>query len=164
MHEGIGFLDNKSLMMAGTSTTPTSRAVFRSQQWNRIDDSMLSVLLQNLRKTLEKKRFQKGTGNDSEWEEKIPSSVLECYRAEFPSRRPRDDFNDGNASTDASQKRSQELNSKDIDCTPIARKSWLQQLSTPMNRWFNTTTITSHHNETPSKRTREDEAPSTRKQ
>jgi len=130
MHEGIRFLDNQAMMMGGTSTTPASRAVFRSQQWDGINVGIPAVLLNDLRKTLEQKHLEKGTGEHREWEVDIPSRVLEYYRA-------RRQGSESNAPTDAARV----LNNKDAHSAH------------PANR---PTSTTRHQTEATSKCRRED--------
>jgi len=80
MQEGIGFIVDQAFINGSTSTTPDSRALFQSQKWASIDNDMLAVQLKDLRKRLEAKCDQKGTGYaTNDWEEQIPDSVIESY-------------------------------------------------------------------------------------
>ena len=63
-----------------TADTADCRALFRNQNWKKPDDDMIAAELKKLRKTLEQKCKQKGTGDIIDWETQIPRHVIERYK------------------------------------------------------------------------------------
>jgi hypothetical protein len=62
MRAGIAHLWNDSRLMSGTSVSSSSRMLFESQNWSRIDKDMLTVEVRALKKTLDEKCNQKRPG------------------------------------------------------------------------------------------------------
>jgi hypothetical protein len=63
MRTGIDYLRNDSRLMSGTSVSLSSRMLFESQNWSRIDKDILTVEMRALKKTLNEKCNQKMRGN-----------------------------------------------------------------------------------------------------